>query len=159
MATTREEMLAAIDAALDGAANDWVAAKAANPENPYGTDESARAYESSARAMVDVGKAAFNYAASEVGASGFQGSWAALTLYGELVGINGPFIVLKAEDMLYPQYDLIDRLREFIESDEMARWLGEQAAERLQGSLHASESVREHWQKLVERAAELTKEA
>lgn len=156
---TREQMLAEIDGALDGAAKDWEAAKAANPENPYGSDESGKAYESSARAMVDAGAAAFNYAASQVGASGFQGSWAALTLYAELVGIKGPFIVLKAEDMLYPQYDLTGRLREFTESDEMARWLGERATELLaERNEHASPSVLTHWAALKERADELPEE-
>lgn len=141
-------MLAALDGALNKAADDWRAAKAANPDNPYGTHESGKAYESSARAMVDVGKAAFNYAASEVGASGFQASWAALTLYGELVGIAGPFIVLKGEDMLYPQYDLQRRLQEFTDSDDMARWLGDKAAELLKAE-RGVERVRAHWQTLV----------
>lgn len=148
---TRDEFLATIDASLGKATSDWEAAKAANPENPYGTDESGVAYESSARAMVDVAKAAFEYAASEVGASGFQASWAALTAYGELMRIEGPFIVLKAEDTLYPQYDLHARLQEFL--DNATEWLGDKAAELLAED-RGVPAVREHWQKVVDAAKE-----
>lgn len=149
MAKTREEMLAAIDEAVGAADAQWTAARAASPDNPYGTQESGAAYELSANAMWLAGEAAFNYAASQVGASGFQGSWAALQLYAKLMQIEGGFIVLKAEDMLYPQYNLVERLHDWTDSDDMTRWLGDEAEKRLALSENAAERVIEHWKTLV----------
>lgn len=61
-------------------------------------------YETSAQALVDCAEATFNYAAHVVGATGFQASWAALKLYGKIEGIDCPFGMVKAENMLFPQY-------------------------------------------------------
>lgn len=73
--------------------------------------------------------AAFNYAASRVGASGFQASWAALRFYGEVMHIDGPYTIIQLHDALYPQYDLPGRVQGFIA--EQAPWLAEQATAKL----------------------------
>jgi len=86
-------------------------------------------YESSADAMWKAALEAFNYVAREVGATGFQASWAALRFYGEAEGIKCPYMVIRAEDALYPQYDLNARVPDFLAKN--VDWLREQAAEKL----------------------------
>lgn len=86
-------------------------------------------YEASADAMWRAAVAAFNYAARRVGATGFQASWAALKFYAEAMNVEGPFTVVQVHDALYPQYDLVDRVRRFIE--EQRPWLREQASAKL----------------------------
>ena len=110
--------------------------------------EGGEGYGKSADAMWQAALAAFNYVARRVGATGFQASWSALKFYGEAMHVKGPFMVLKIEDALYPQYDLPRRVTEFIE--EQRPWLREQAQAKLaEPHDHAVESVVAHWRKLA----------
>lgn len=122
-------------------------------------------YRRSADAMWKAALAAFNWAASEVGASGFQASWAALRFYGEAMHVTGPFMILKAEDAIYPQYDLPRQVNEWL--DEQRGWLAEEAKKHLDNYeaeptytttnedgttetvLAAHPRVVAHWRKLV----------
>lgn len=90
-----------------------------------------RAYALAAEALVIAGKAAFDYVADVQGVTGWQGSWAALKLYGDLVGVKGPYKIFKLEDALYPQYDLQARLTKWLNEPENQQWLAEQARELL----------------------------
>jgi hypothetical protein len=116
--------------------------------------EGGEGYEKSADAMWQAALAAFEYVARRVGATGFQASWSALRFYGEAMNVDGPFMVLKVEDALYPQYDLPGRVRTFLA--EQKPWLAEQATKKLhesEGSPYVADAVREHWLRL---AAEVT---
>ena len=107
-------------------------------------------YEKSADAMWEAALAAFNYVSRRVGATAFQASWAALKFYGEAMHVRGPFMVIKVEDALYPQYDLPGRLAEFIH--EQRPWLAEQAAAKLaenEDNAWVVDAVREHWRLLA----------
>lgn len=105
-------------------------------------------YTASADAMWKAALAAFNFAAKEVGATGFQASWAALKFYSKAMHIDSPFIILKVEDALYPQYDLPARLQTFLA--EQRDWLREQAKEKLAGDLTwVASSVVAHWKRLT----------
>lgn len=104
-------------------------------------------YSSSAEAVVDATVAAFNYAADKLRLTGFQAGWAALTAYCKVMGNDCPVIVFKADDLLYPQYDLPARLAKWIE--ECGPWLAEQAAERLTDPGHAVPWVVAHWRTLA----------
>jgi hypothetical protein len=57
--------------------------------------------------------AAFNYAASVLGASGFQASCADLDILRLTRGLDD-FMILKAEDLLYPQYDPMGQAAKFL---------------------------------------------
>lgn len=123
-------------------------------------------YDSAADAMWRAALAAFDYAARGVGATGFQASWAALRFYREAEHVDSPFLVMRLEDALYPQYDLLGRLAGFLE--ENRDWLREQATKKLAEyearptfaytdadgnevtAPTAAPSVVEHWRKLVE---------
>lgn len=91
--------------------------------------------------------AAFNYVAGKLGVSGFQSSCADLDFLRRNRGIKGPFILLRAEDALYPQYDLPERLSEALR--EWQPWLAEQAVVKLQETPDASPRVKKHWRRLA----------
>jgi hypothetical protein len=65
-------------------------------------------------AMSLASEAAYNYVASNLGVTGFQASCADLDLIRRTRRIKGPFIILKVEDELYPQYNSTERYREFV---------------------------------------------
>lgn len=101
-------------------------------------------------AMSMAATAAFNHVASKLGVTGFQASCADLDVIRRTRMIKGPFLLLKAEDMIYPQYDLEERLRESMES--WKGWLAEDAKRKLQehpdgAGVHPN--VRAHWEKLA----------
>ncbi len=101
-------------------------------------------------AMSMAATAAFNYIAHRLGVTGFQASCADLDIIRRTRGINGPFVLLKGEDLLYPQYDLPQELSECIQ--EWGPWAAEQAKKKL-AALKADEmihpAVRERWELLA----------
>jgi len=99
-------------------------------------------------AMSMAAEAAFNYVAGQVGSTGFQASCADMDFLKRTRGIEGPWMILKGEDALYPQYDLHEKVDKLLE--ESKPWLKEQAAVKLtETNTHTHPEVIEHWQKLV----------
>lgn len=74
--------------------------------------------------------ATFNFVASKLGVTGFQASRAGLDILRRTRRLEGPSILLKVEDLLYPQYDLVRRLREAVDS--WSGWAAQQAAKKLE---------------------------
>jgi hypothetical protein len=112
-------------------------------------------YNTSAEAITDASVAVYNFVASELGCTGFQASWARLKFMQRAAGIEGPFMLVKLEDAVYPQYDLPGRVQEFI--NENKEWLRERALERIEDAEKNPEwpphpEVLAHWQKLVDDA-------
>lgn len=102
-------------------------------------------------AMSMAATAAFNYVASQLGVTGFQASCADLDVLRRTRHIEGPFIFMQLRDLLYPQYNLHEKLNEFIASGQ--DWLKEEAAKQLakhvqEGDL-AHPNVVAHWRKLA----------
>lgn len=97
-------------------------------------------------AMSLAATAAFHYVAGALGVTGFQAGCADLDVVRRTRGINGPFMLVKAQDALYPQYDLQQKLTKAL--TEWRPWLAEQARQRLAESGQASPSVIRHWQSL-----------
>lgn len=91
--------------------------------------------------------ATFNYVGSKLGVTGFQASCADLDILRRTRHLDGPFIILKAEDMLYPQYDLEQKLQEAIQG--WRGWAAKQAAEMLEDNDGACKEVIEHWKYLA----------
>lgn len=95
--------------------------------------------------------AAFNYMSGKLGITGFQASAADLDVIRRTRHINGSFILFKAEDLLYPQYDLSARMRDWIENQSV--WLAECAKLKLaecEGKEHQpNPAVKAHWEKLA----------
>ena len=91
--------------------------------------------------------AAFNYVARKLGVTGFQSSCADLDFIRRNRNIKGPFILLKAEDALYPQSNLRERLDEALE--EWKPWLSEEATKKLSEIPEAHPAVIAHWKKMA----------
>lgn len=99
-------------------------------------------------AMSLAAAAAFNYVAGKLGVTGFQASCADLDFIRRTRMMAGPFILLKAEEMCYPQYDLPGKLREAMQG--WMPWAAKECAIKLKtcdGNVHPA--VKEHWQKLA----------
>lgn len=93
--------------------------------------------------------ATFNYMAGQLGITGFQSGCADFDILRRTRHMDGPFILLKGEDALYPQYDLPAKLENAME--EWKPWLKEQAEIKLRGSHeHTHPSVLAHWKELAE---------
>lgn len=90
--------------------------------------------------------ATFRYLCHQFGASGFQTSCADLDFLARTRLLKGPFAIVKAEDMLYPQFSS--------KGDELAEkwkpWLKEEAKKKIasHGDV-ACTSVLSHWNKLA----------
>lgn len=107
-------------------------------------------YNTSAEAVVEAAVLAFNIMASSMGLTGFQGGWAALTAYCEEMSLTCPVMMLKAEDLLYPQYNVPGRVQEWI--DESREWCAEQAQAKLDAAKDDSlvhPAVRKRWMDLA----------
>lgn len=98
-------------------------------------------------AMSLAATAAFNYVAHQLGVTGFQSSCADLDFIRRTRSIKGPFMLIKGEDALYPQYDLRQKLSETLQ--EWKPWLKEEATKKLLETDHAHPNVLEHWKKLA----------
>lgn len=104
-------------------------------------------YTACIEAMRDASVLAFNYVADQLGVTGFQASVAALQAYGTVMHIDGPFMMQRLEDALYPQYDLPGRVLQWMDSEDSQRWLVEQATLRLSGDTeHVAPGVLAHWE-------------
>lgn len=100
-------------------------------------------------AMSIAATAAFNYAASKLGCTGFQASLADLDFVRRARLIDGPLAIFKAADLCYPQYDLRTKFNEWVEKSQ--DWVSERCAELLRdmdatgGGAHPG--VVAHWEK------------
>lgn len=114
-------------------------------------------YQAAADALWQAAVAAFNYVAHVEGVTGFQAGYAALRFYGEAMHINGPYAILNGEDVVYPQYDIVGKAKEY-EVKWRAGWGAEKARELLaeheqNGFEFVHPEVRQHWESLAEQEA------
>ncbi len=104
-------------------------------------------YGSVVEAMGIVAAATLNYMGSELGVSGFQASCADLVTIRRQRLIKSPFTLVTLDNVLYPQYDLHDKLDEFI--SDCAEWISTEAQARLDKDAHAHPNVIQHWERLA----------
>ncbi len=107
-------------------------------------------YGTAVYAMSMAAVAAYNYVAHKEGTTGFQASCADLDILRRNRMLNCPFMIIKGDDMLYPQYDIHGKVNETLAS--WSDWAAETAAKKLKDSPDACESVKAHWRKLAETA-------
>ncbi len=91
--------------------------------------------------------ATFNYVAYKLGVTGFQASCADLDILRHTRSIKGSFILLKGEDLLYPQYNLLQKFQEW--KEEQKDWLKKEAQRLLNEKTDAHHEVIAHWKKLA----------
>lgn len=95
--------------------------------------------------------AAFNYISHVVGATGFQAECADIDVIRRTRGIKGPFAIINAENMVYPQYDIPEKVREYLKK--WRPWAVEEAKKNLAEEdprYPAHPDVVAHWKKLKE---------
>ena len=105
-------------------------------------------YNTASDAMWQVALAAFNYVARELGTTGFQASAAELMFLAKSRRVAGPFAIIQAKDMLFPQYDIESSVEQYL--DEWSPWAAERAKEMLEASPDAAPAVKLHWQMLAQ---------
>ena len=100
-------------------------------------------------AMSLAATAAFNFVASQLGVTGFQASCADLDILRRTRSLKGPFMLIKAEDALYPQYDLRGNVDKAL--TKWQPWLSEEATKLLAEHVNSrvSANVHAHWRKLA----------
>jgi hypothetical protein len=92
--------------------------------------------------------AAFHYVCHELGTTGFQVGCADLDVLRRTRGLKGPFAIVDAEQLLYPQTaDIHGKVDEWLEK--WRPWLKEQATAKLAEGGDAHPDVRAHWKKLA----------
>lgn len=106
-------------------------------------------YGTSAYAMSIFAEAAFNLMAHQMGASGFQASCADLDFIRRTRLIDSPFAIITADDMLYPQYNVTEKVAKML--DDWRPWAKEQATTLLQDKTVAHPNVIAHWKSLVDK--------
>lgn len=96
---------------------------------------------------------AMNYVAHVLGVTGFQASCADLDIVRRSRLLDCPFTIIKADDLLFPQYDIRQQVEETISG--WQGWASEKAAEKLtkqnEGDYPAHPDVIAHWEKLASR--------
>lgn len=98
-------------------------------------------------AMSMAATAAFNYVSGMLGVTGFQASCADLDILRRTRHMDGPFMIIKAEDALYPQYNIHGKLSEAL--TEWKPWLRDEAKKKMVNSETAHPTVRAHWEALA----------
>lgn len=101
-------------------------------------------------AMSMAAVAAYYYVSSKLGVTGFQASCADLDFIRRTRGFEGPFAIIDGGKMLYPQYDLIEDLKEMMKG--WSKYIQEKARENLENMDNSpvASHVVEHWKKLAE---------
>jgi hypothetical protein len=111
-------------------------------------------YNAAAEYAKNIAEAAFNFASSDAGLSGFQAGWASLHLFAKLRGVEGPMAVLEAERFLYPQHGTVFHMAGKLNED-WTPWLAKEArrlmAEHPERGVAAE--VWAHWERLAARDA------
>lgn len=99
-------------------------------------------------AMSMAAVAAFNYVASKLGVTGFQASCADLDVLRRTRNIEGPFMIVASEKMLYPQYDLERDVKKAL--NDWREWAAGEARKMLADSTdNVHPSVVKHWESLA----------
>jgi hypothetical protein len=111
-----------------------------NRDHDYGT---------AVYAMSMAAAAAFFYVSQNLRVTGFQASCADLDFIRRTRSIRGPFIILKAEEMIYPQYDLPSKLANAMTG--WKSWAAEECKKLLveKAGQHVHPDVVAHWHKLA----------
>lgn len=117
-------------------------------------DENGDDYGKCVYAMSLSAVAAFNFASHLVGATGFQASCADLDIIRRTRGMKCPFAIIKADDMLFPQYDINKNVKNLIA--EWTPWAAEQARKKIDAETMAAPAVLKHWEKLARKAKKET---
>jgi hypothetical protein len=99
-------------------------------------------------AMSLAATAAFNHVAHKLGVSGFQASCADLDIVRRTRHMEGPFMLIDGDNMLFPQYNLRKQLDEAL--SEWRGWAAKEAQKKLASTETAHPDVIRHWRSLAD---------
>lgn len=93
--------------------------------------------------------AAFQYVASELGITGFQASCADMDIIRRTRSLKGPFMLIDGTKMLYPQYDIIQSVRDAMTKWE--KWASDECRKMLaqEDTRYVCFEVLSHWQDMA----------
>lgn len=113
-------------------------------------ENSHQSYNTITDALADTTAAYFNYFANKHGMTGYQASYAGLEFLKKTRGMEMPFMIVDSSKMLYPQYDLVSDVEEFLEESktELAK-VAKKNLEELDGNSLVSLKVVDRWKELV----------
>lgn len=113
-------------------------------------ENSHQSYNTITDALADTTAAYFNYFASKHGMTGYQASYAGLEFLKKTRGMEMPFMIVDSSKMLYPQYDLVSDVEEFLEESktELAK-VAKKNLEELDGNSLVSLKVVDRWKELA----------
>lgn len=110
-------------------------------------------YNTSCDALWKAAKLAFDFVAHEIGVTGAQAEMAAIHLYGQILSLDGPYMVMRLEKELYPQYDCIGDYVDFRDSEHCREWLRESAKAKIAQydgeGVGPAPRVRARWEELA----------
>lgn len=98
-------------------------------------------------AMSMAATAAFYFMSNELNVTGFQASCAGLDILRRTRSMKGPFLLIKAEDAMYPQSNPHEKLIEAMK--DWRPWLKQEAEKLLAETDGVHPRVREHWEHLA----------
>ena len=116
---------------------------------PGGATDGGEGYGRCVHAMSNAALAAYRYIGGKLGVTGFQASCADMQFLVDSRGMKHGALLLDGNDVLYPQYDLVEKAREFVESLRNSADIRQAAAENLAKG-RGVENVRAHWQAIVD---------
>ena len=104
-------------------------------------------YGTAVYAMSMAAVAMYNHVAESLGVSGFQDSMSSMDVFRRLRNIEGPFMIVKGRDFLYPQSDPVVKIEEF--RSDIHGWLAKEAGAKLDEGGYVHPNVKAHWYKLA----------
>jgi hypothetical protein len=116
-------------------------------EWPEGASEPGEAYGRCAYAVAYAALATFNYMSSVLGITGFQASCADMEILAQSRGMKHGFMILDADKLLYPQYDVLGDVLKW--TAETKAQLADAAAKNLAEAPDAHPDVVRHWKELA----------
>lgn len=96
--------------------------------------------------------AAFNYVSGALGVTGFQASCADMDFLRRTRHLEHGFMILNGENVLYPQYDLVEKAAKFVEEKRVE--LAPVARKKLGDAGGCHPDVKRHWEELAALDAE-----
>lgn len=107
-------------------------------------------YSSISEALTEITLATFNYYASKYGMTGFQAGWSAMRFLGRTRGIEAPFMIVDSSKLLFPQYDLLNDVKKFLEESKVE--LSKIAQQKLDNDVDefTSQKVIERWKEIAD---------
>lgn len=115
---------------------------------PNKTEDSGEGYGRCVYAMSNAALAAFRYVAGRQDVTGFQASMAEMQFVSDSRGMKHGWMLLNADDLLYPQYDLRAKVDAWINTTE-TRLADAAKAKLAEDGSHAHPEVRKHWERIA----------